>query len=304
MLCSTAVKAQESKKKICFIVNPISGTGKHKNIETLIQHVLDQKQFDYKILYTEKPKHAIELSRSAALEGTHIIVAVGGDGSVNEVTQGIIGSHATLAIIPTGSGNGCARCLGIPQNLTKAIKIINHMYSQWVDTVQINQYFYLGVAGIGFDADMSLAFSHLKKRGVFSYLLLILHKFFYYKPQDYRLIIDGKQYNEKAFLICFANTRQYGNNAFIAPHAKVDDGYLDVIVWKEFPPYAAFKLVHDLFTQHLYDSQYTKTFLCKEVILKKSPHILHIDGESITFDTDIHIRILPSSLKILIPQTD
>jgi len=293
--------AKEGKKKVCFIVNPISGIGKQKKIEKLIKRNLDRKQFSYEVIYTKRPKHATELSRQAVLNGAHVIVAVGGDGSVNEVAQGMIGSNVALAVIPTGSGNGFARHFDIPTRPAEAIKVINRMHDQWIDTVKINQESYLGVAGIGFDADVSRAFSNLGKRGPASYLRVIFNELPHYKPKEYHLIIDGKPYVEKAFLICFANTQQYGNNAFIAPNAKIDDGYLDVIIWKEFPPSATPKLIHDLFTKQLEDSKYTKTFRCQEVVLKKPMQTVHIDGEPMDFDDDVYIRILPSSLKILTP---
>lgn len=295
------LEAKEAKKKVCFIVNPISGVGKQKKIEKLIKKNLNRKEFSYQVLYTKHPKHATELSHQAVLDGANVIVAVGGDGSVNEVAQGMIGSNAALAIVPTGSGNGFARHFDIPTDPADAIKVINEMQDQWIDTVKINQNSYLGVAGVGFDADVSLAFSNLEKRGPASYLLVVLNELPHYKPQKYNLIIDGKHLSRTAFLICFANTKQYGNNAFIAPKAKIDDGYLDVIIWKEFPPHAAPKLVHDLFTKHLDDSKYTESFRCQEVILKKPMHTLHIDGEPMDFTDDVYIRVLPSSLKILVP---
>ena len=289
------------KTKVTFIVNPKSGVGKQKKIDRLIKRNLDRKKFDYEILYTAYPKHATELSSGAVKRGSEIIVAVGGDGSVNEVAQGMIGSKAALSIIPTGSGNGFARNFDIPTDPAKAIKVINQLQDQWIDTVRINEETYLGVAGIGFDADVSAAFASFNVRGPASYLLAVLSELPLYKPQDYDLVIDGIPIHKRAFLICFANTKQYGNNAFIAPSAKIDDGFLDVIIWKEFPPHAAPKLIHDLFTKHLGDSKYTETFRCQEVILKKPLKTLHIDGEPLDFDKDVYIRVLPSSLKILIP---
>ncbi|MCB1084675.1 MAG: diacylglycerol kinase family lipid kinase [Chlamydiia bacterium] len=291
----------EAKTKVCFIVNPISGVGKQKKIEQLIKKNLNRKEFQYEVVYTKGPKHATELSLQAVKRGAEIIVAVGGDGSVNEVAQGMIGSSAALAIVPTGSGNGFASHFDIPTDPAKAIQVINEKHDLWIDTVRINDETYLGVAGIGFDADVSLAFANLDKRGPASYLLVILSELPKYKPQYYDLVIDGKPLHKKAFLICFANAKQYGNNAFIAPNAKVDDGLLDVIIWKEFPPHAAPKLVHDLFTKHLEDSKYTECHQCQEVILKKPLQTLHIDGEPLSADGDVYIRVLPSSLKILTP---
>jgi|JI10StandDraft_1071094.scaffolds.fasta_scaffold15741_4 diacylglycerol kinase (ATP) len=291
----------EGKKSVTFIVNPISGTGNQKKIEKEIRRNLNLKEFDYEIFYTKYPHHGAELSREAVKKGSQIIVAVGGDGSVNEVAQGMIGSSSALAIIPTGSGNGFARHFEIPIDTAKAIKVINGMNEKWIDTVKMNDKSYLGVAGIGFDADVSRAFANLDIRGPASYLFAVLSELPLYKPQDYDLVIDGKPLHTKAFLICFANTTQYGNNAFIAPNAKIDDGFLDLIIWKEFPPHAAPKLVHDLFTKSLAGSKYTETYRCQEVLLKRPLHTLHMDGEPVEAKGDVYIRILPSSLKIITP---
>ncbi|MCB1107267.1 MAG: diacylglycerol kinase family lipid kinase [Chlamydiia bacterium] len=287
--------------KVTFIVNPVSGLGKQRKIHKLVKRNIDRQKFEYEILYTAYPKHATELAKGAIERGSEIIVAVGGDGSVNEVAQGMIGSNASLAIVPTGSGNGFARHFDIPKDPSKAIRMINDLHSQWIDTVRINDEAYLGVAGIGFDANVSAAFANLNIRGPASYLLVVLQELPQYKPQYYDLVIDGKAFRKKAFLICFANSKQYGNNAFIAPNAKIDDGFLDVIIWKEFPPHAAPKLVHDLFTKHLDDSKYTETFRCQEVILKSPLQTVHIDGEPLHFNDDVYIRVLPSSLKIITP---
>ena len=302
LILLTCAACLEAKEKVTFIVNPISGTGKQKKIEKEIRQNLDRKKFDYEILYTKRPHHATELSKEAAKNGSSIIVAVGGDGSVNEVAQGIIGTNSALAIIPTGSGNGFARHFSIPTEPGKAIQVINKGHEQWIDTVKMNDQSYLGVAGIGFDADVSRAFAKLDMRGLASYLFVVLSELPLYKPRDYDLVIDGKPLHTKAFLICFANTGQYGNNAFIAPHAQIDDGYLDLIIWKAFPPHAAPKLVHDLFTKHLGDSKYTETYRCQEVILKKPLHTLHMDGEPMQATGDVYIRILPSSLKLITPK--
>lgn len=292
------------KKKVCFIVNPISGSQKQKNIKSLIKKHLNRKRFDYKIYYTERPKHATELAKAALKKKFEIIVAVGGDGTINEVAQGIIGSPVALGIIPMGSGNGLARHFKIPNDPKLAIEVINEDHDQWIDTVNINQESYIGVAGIGFDAEVSHAFSELGKRGLSSYIKIVLGELPHYQPQEYELVIDGKPLVEKAFLICFANSKQYGNNAFIAPHAKIDDGYLDVIILKEFPKHATPKLVHDLFNRHIEDSKYTSTIRCQEVIIKKPLHYIHLDGEPMQFSDDVYIRILPSSLKIITPQKE
>jgi len=302
-LCLFSVGAKSPpKKKICFIVNPISGVGKNKKIKPTIKKHLDRKRFDYKIFYTERPKHAIELAEKAIEKKFEIVVAVGGDGTINEVAQGLIGSPAALGIIPMGSGNGLARHFKIPSDPKQALEVINEEHDQWIDTVKINQESYIGVAGIGFDAEVSHAFSELGKRGFSSYIKVVFSELPNYQPKEYELIIDGKPLVEKAFLICFANSKQYGNNAFIAPHAEIDDGFLDVIILKEFPKHATPKLIHDLFNRQIEDSKYTIALRCQEAIIKKPLHYLHIDGEPMQFDEDVYIRVLPSSLKIITPK--
>lgn len=290
------------KKKICFIINPISGAGKNNRVKPLIKKHLNLKCFDYKIFYTERPKHATKLAKIAAEKKFEIIVAVGGDGTINEVASGLIGSSAALGIIPTGSGNGLANHFKIPTDMRQAIEVINQEHNQWIDTVKINQESYIGVAGIGFDAEVSHVFSELSKRGFSSYIKVVLSELPKYQPKEYELIIDGKPLIEKAFLICFANSKQYGNNAFIAPDAEIDDGLLDVIILKTFPKHATPRLVADLFNQQITDSKYTIVMRCQEVIIKKPLHYLHLDGEPMQFDEDVYIRILPSSLKIIIPK--
>jgi diacylglycerol kinase (ATP) len=293
--------AAQPKKKICFIINPISGTGKQKKIETLIAKHLDHSFFDYQIAYTKEPKHATILSREAVANLCDIIAIVGGDGSINEAAQGMIGSSAALAIIPTGSGNGLAGHFHIPLNPKKAIGVINKLHTQWIDTVKINEQSYLCVAGVGFDAAVSSAFAHLGKRGFSSYVRVFLNELPHYKPKEYELLIDGVSYKRRAFLICFANGNQYGNNAYIAPQAKIDDGYLDVTILKQFPKHATPKLLHELFHKKIDHSEYIETIRCQNVIIKKPSCHIHLDGEPMELEGDIFIRILPSSLKILTP---
>ncbi len=290
----------EAKAKVCFIVNPISGVGKQKKIKRLIKTHLDQKKFDYEIRYTDGPKRAILMSQEAANEGFSIIVAVGGDGSVNEVAQGIIGTNSALAIIPTGSGNGLARSLNIPTDSKKAIQVINKCELKWVDTVKINENTYLGVAGVGFDAHVSQAFAMAHKRGFTGYVKAIFQELMTYHPREYELFIDGKREVKQAFLICFANSTQYGNDVYIAPQAKIDDGYIDISILKEFPPHAAPLVIHDLFNKKIETSKYFETIRCQEVVVTY-PSQIHVDGEPMRCKGDIFMRVLPSSLKILSP---
>ncbi|MCK6649852.1 MAG: YegS/Rv2252/BmrU family lipid kinase, partial [Bacteroidia bacterium] len=217
-----------TKKKICFIVNPVSGIGRQKVIEKLIDQLLDRTLFEYEIQYTKAAKHATELAKDAALRNFDIVVAVGGDGSVNETAKGLIGTKTAMAIIPAGSGNGLARHLKIPIDIKKAMEVINMGVISTVDSIRFNDETFVNVAGIGFDAHIGWEFAKFGKRGFSSYLKVIMREFPKYKARKYELEIDGKTIYPEAFLISFANGSQWGNNAYIAPTADISDGIMDI----------------------------------------------------------------------------
>ncbi|MCK4934029.1 MAG: diacylglycerol kinase family lipid kinase [Simkaniaceae bacterium] len=299
----TSMASATPKKKILFIINPKAGISKKSTTEAAIVKHLDHDQFNYKIAYTKGPKDATLISNKAVLEKTDIIVAVGGDGTVNEVAKGLIATQSTLAIIPKGSGNGLARHLKIPMREKNAIKLINELHCKHIDTVRINDDSYIGVAGVGFDAQVSLAFEKFGKRGPASYLMVVISELQRYQPKEYELVIDGTLVHEQAFLITFANSAQYGNNVIIAPQARIDDGFLDVMIIKDFPKHATAGIVHELLNKKLDNSKYTKTYRCQEVIIKKPYSQIHIDGEPSSYTESVFIRVMPSSLKILTPET-
>jgi len=289
-------------KRICFIVNPISGIGKQKVIEKLIDERLDHTKFEYEITYTKAAKHAMELAAKAAADQFDIVVAVGGDGSVNETAAGLIGTQTAMAIIPTGSGNGLARHLGIPLNLKKALEVINAGYETVIDSVQLNEHIFVNVAGIGFDAHIGWEFAKFGKRGFSSYLKIISREFPRYKAQDVELIIDGKSSIKKAFLISFANGSQWGNNAYIAPAADCRDGLIDIAILKDFNLLSAISIGYRLFKKTIHKSAALETIKAKEVIVRQPGTIAHIDGEPIETGNELRIKVNPLSLRIIIPQ--
>lgn len=289
------------KKRIRFIVNPISGTGRQKIIEQLVPQKLNTSLFDYEIIYTKAPKHATELSKEAVAKKTDIVVAVGGDGAVNETGKGLIGSNTALAIIPAGSGNGLARHLKIPLELSKAIEVINTLQYATIDTVNINEGVFFNIAGVGLDAHISWEFAKLKKRGFRSYLKLFLKELPTYKAKNYELIIDGKTINRKALIISFANASQYGNNAVIAPQADLQDGYIDICILKKIPLYALPLLAYRLFSGTIHRSGHLEIIRGKEIILKQESSEAHIDGEPFEAGKIIHIKVNPLSLKVIVP---
>lgn len=291
-----------TKKKICFIVNPVSGIGRQKVIEKLIDQLLDRTAFEYEIQYTKAAKHATELAKDAASRNFDIVVAVGGDGSVNETAKGLIGTKTAMAIIPAGSGNGLARHLKIPIDLKKAMDVINSGTITTVDSIRFNDETFVNVAGIGFDAHIGWEFAKFGKRGFSSYLKVIMREFPKYKARKYELEIDGKTIYPEAFLISFANGSQWGNNAYIAPTADISDGIMDIAILKNFKFMSALSIGYRLFKGSLHESAHLEIIKAKEVKVKQPSTIAHIDGEPIEIGNEILIKVVPSSLNVIIPK--
>lgn len=289
------------KKRIVFIVNPISHEMKGLDIKKIIEKNLDSNQFEYNIIYTRYAQHATKLAQDA-LSSFDIIVAVGGDGTVNEVGRALVNTQAVLAIIPAGSGNGLARHLGIPIGLTNSIKALNDVHPITIDTAKINDKSFLGVAGIGFDAHIAHQFALFGKRGFFSYCQVALKEFSLYEPKSYLITIDGKQIIRKAFVLTFANSSQYGNDFIIAPKAMISDGYLDLVVIDRIPIHSIPQFLYRFVHGTLNHSHHVEIHKFKEVVVQ-CPYIqAHIDGEPMLFEDSIKVMIQPKSLKILVPK--
>ena len=290
-------------KKVCFIINPKSGTGDWKGVEKSISTYLD-KSFTATILHTERPEHATELAREAA-KNHDVIVAVGGDGMMNETAIGMMNTNALLGIIPTGSGNALARHLGIPLSHKGAIECINKINHQTIDTATVNGQAFFAIAGIGFDAEVAAKFAQSPKRGFSTYFKLSLTNFFTYKPAEYDIIVDGKTYREKAFLISVANSSQYGNNAYIAPTASVQNGLLNVCILKPFFLLKGVWLAYRLFTKSIHTSSSLKTLQGKNIEIRniqKNDLSLHYDGETGETANSMKFAIQPNTLKVILPE--
>ncbi len=286
-------------KKVLYIINPISGVGRQKIIEKMLVKY-SAKNINYTIKYTEYAKHAIELTKQYSANFDAIVV-VGGDGSVNEVGQALINSNTAFGIIPTGSGNGLARHLQIPLKIKDAILNINNFNVLTIDTASINNTFFINVAGIGFDALIAHKFAKYGKRGFSSYIKITSKEFKKYKSQKINLTIDENKINDEVFLLSIANGSQFGNNAYIAPTASMNDGKLNITTLKKFPLISAPKLAYKLFTKKIDKLKIAKSYKAKSIIIEQNGKILaHIDGEPVVFSDKIEINIIPHSLKIII----
>lgn len=291
-----------NKPRIRYIINPKSGAKGNAGVPGLIAQLTDPKAIDFEISFTKAPKHATELARDAAEKKFDAVVAVGGDGSVNETAKGLMGSQTALGIIPTGSGNGMARHLKIPLNHDGAIRVINRFNTEIIDTATANGDFCVGTIGIGFDAHIAHLFSQSPKRGYSTYVKLVLTEFYKYKPRTFQLMVDGKEIRKECFLLTIANSSQFGNNAVIAPFADVHDGILEVSMMKPFPVLSAPHLIYRLMHNTIHESRFFEmTRGASITVINKGSLQGHIDGEPVTFEGDLNMRIVPSSLRVIVP---
>ena len=296
----------QKMKRIVFIMNPISGTASKAAVPQLIENRLDQSLFEYEIRLTEHAGHATTIAQQAAEEGVDLVVAVGGDGTVNEVGRALIETQTAMAILPCGSGNGLARHLMLPMDLGKAISLINRFEIHDLDYGTINGMPFFCTCGMGFDAFISMKFAEAGKRGLITYVENVLKEGLKYKPETYELEDETGTKHYKAFLISAANASQYGNNAYIAPQASMSDGLLDVIIMEPFDVLEAPQISLDMFNKTLDKNSKIKTFKAKRIhVHRKEPGWIHYDGDPVMTDADIDILLHSKGIKVLVnPDAD
>jgi len=291
------------RKKILFVVNPISGTQNKKLILSQLQERIDQNKYEIEVRCTERAGHAEEIAAQAASEGVYCVTAIGGDGTINEIGRSLIHTNTILGIIPCGSGNGLARHLRIPMDSRKAIDIINKGHVSKIDYGKINDKPFFCTCGIGFDAFVSLKFAAAGRRGILTYLEKTLHECLKYKPETYELESDDAKTKYKAFLIACGNASQYGNNAYIAPQASLQDGLMNVTILEPFTVLDIPSLAFQLFNKTLDQNSRIKTFQSKKIHIRRThPGVVHYDGDPVIMNEDINIEIIPKGLFVIAPE--
>lgn len=290
-----------TKKNITFIINPISGSAKKNNIPDIIEETIDKSLFNYSIRETEKAGHAAEIAYEAQQNGIDVVVAVGGDGTVNEVARSIVHSNTALGIIPCGSGNGLARHLLLPMDPKKSVEIINRCVIHDLDYGIINEIPFFCTCGMGFDAFISMKFAEAGKRGPVTYIENVLREGLTYKPETYHIEDETGTLIRKAFLISCANASQYGNNAYIAPQASMSDGLLDVIIMEPFDVLEAPQVAIEMMNKTLDKNQKIKTFRTKHIhIHREKEGYIHYDGDPVMTTADVDIQLVHKGIKMIV----
>jgi len=291
------------QKRICVIINPVSGTRSKKDIPGYFNK-LDSKDFDVKMFTTKYPGHATEIAREAVESKTDYVVAVGGDGTINETARALIGSGSILGIIAVGSGNGLARSLRIPMDRSKAFDIIQKGYFTEIDYGLVNDSVFLCTCGVGFDAQVSEKSLDSKKRGKLMYTKNMVSTYRQFKPEKYKIITPGQTLEQEAFLITCANASQYGNNAYIAPKASLEDGLLNIAILKPISAFHIPQMAIQMFSQNIGNNRRLIEMISPEVtIIRKNEGVMHLDGNAVYTGKEIKIKIVHRGLKVLIPSS-
>ena len=288
------------KKRIRFIINPISGIGKKNQLPDLIETHLDHDKYEYEIQLTEYRKHARKIAIESSLEGFDIVCAVGGDGSVHEVGTGLIGTNTSLAIIPTGSGNGLARHLKIPLDIIEAIHCINDGHQSVMDTVTANETPFIGFGGFGFDALIAKRFDTFHKRGFSSYVKLVLKEFLKYKTNSITIELPDRTIKDKFFMCSVANSSELGNGFCLSPQSILTDGKIELCLLKPASFFSVPKLVFDFFTRRADKNKNIDIISFDKLTLHLDVNIAHFDGEPFEVRNTLNIEVIPKSLNILV----
>lgn len=292
----------EQRKNVYAIINPISGVGSKRKIPKMIESMCTPDKYALQILFTEYAGHASILTQQALEAGAHIIIAVGGDGTVNEIARTMMYSNAILGILPKGSGNGLARELHIPMDARRALDLVLKGSYSSIDCCKANEQVFFCTCGMGFDAAVSQKFAKEKRRGSLTYIKNTIEEYLSYKPEAYELLIGDTTIKEKAFLIAVANASQYGNNAFIAPHANIKDGTMDITILSPFDPLDIAPLAIQLFTKQIDRNSKIKTLRATHAtIIRQHPGVMHLDGEPVMTGCEVEIRVIPSALNVFTP---
>lgn len=290
-------------KRLLFIVNPISGTKNKQPLIDSLPSVLDSSFMEWSVKWTEYAGHAAELACKAAADGIDICVAIGGDGTVNEVARALCHTNTSLGIIPMGSGNGLARHLGLPLNAKKALSVVAKGIITTVDSGEICGHPFFCTCGVGFDAFISDRFAQKKTRGIRTYARTMFTDGLSYKGEQYTISVDDGEPEEVfAYVITCGNAAQYGNDFYIAPHASMKDGFLDVTIMTPFPLYSAPKVLFQMHSRKLDNNSHVRTLRCKNLLIHRAEAgPIHFDGDPIQAGKEVEISIKPESLRVVVP---
>lgn len=283
--------------KFCFIVNPISGGRTKSQLIYEIQSFCTSRRIDYNVKYTEHKGHATHLAKESDAD---VIVAIGGDGTINDVASALVGTEKIMGIIPYGSGNGLARHLGITQK--NALQTLIDGIVIGADCGEMNGHIFCCTCGTGLDAQIGARFAKKSRRGFLSYVESSVETWNHFKPEQYEVEIDGCSLCIDATMITIGNANQWGNNAFITPQASICDGMLDIAIVPQLNLLEMPLFLDLLMTKRLKESHFVHYYKGKHICIKRNKaEDVHYDGEPDILGQDLDIKIHEGCLKLIVP---
>ncbi|MDE6390345.1 MAG: diacylglycerol kinase family lipid kinase [Duncaniella sp.] len=292
-------------RKARLVINPISGTRSKKGLAEYVVSRLAPKGWEVEVAYTEGHGDATRLASEAAEMGYDAVFAAGGDGTINETAAALCGTATALGIVPCGSGNGLARHLGIPVDVEESVKVIAGNSAKAIDYASVNgSHKFFCTCGVGFDAAVSEAFSRKKTRGKLTYIQSTFQTYAHFEPQYYTITADGQRLTEKAFLVAVCNASQYGNNAYIAPGAVIDDGLLDVTIVHAGNILSTALVGFDILAGQIERNASAMTFRTHALTIERGgAGAAHLDGEPLELGPRINIACHHRALHVIAPET-
>ena len=289
-------------EKILFIVNPIAGVRNNINMPDIISQNIDEQKYNFDIALTQYAGHAKKIAAAAVKEKYDIIVAVGGDGSVNEIASQLIHKNVTLGIIPLGSGNGLALKLGLSRQQKKAIEVINQGITKQIDVLKMNNYFVFSNAGVGFEGQVIEHFEKTKARGLKEYMRVYIQQVFSYKPFKVKIKTDTETIEKEVFTLNFTNSGQYGYNIGYAPDAKLDDGFFELCIVNNFARWR----IPFFFMLCVFNKQHwlknLKVLKVKSAIINTAEaYYTQLDGDRVDKNNHFDVQTLPQALRVIVP---
>ena len=289
-----------------FIINPIAGGGRTKKLIPDIDNIMKEKGIEYEIVVTTKPEEAMDITREKLKEGYMNIIAVGGDGTVNEVAHGIISfGKGNLGIIPSGTGNDLARTLNLPFDLNKAIDIILDKYTKKIDIGLSNDKVFLNIGSVGFDSEVVKRTNKIKRKvkSRFAYIIALFITIFKFDQMSVEISIDNFSFKQNILLIAIGNGKYYGGGINILPMADIADGYFNVLVVKNISPLKILVFLPTLINgSHLKQKKYVSTYKAKNVVIKARDNDLHLnlDGELSPLENESYFTMSKEKLSVIV----
>lgn len=290
--------------KCLFVVNERSGPRRKIDVARIIREHCERGQVPFELHLCDRKEDLDNVIAHAVRDRYDVMFAVGGDGTVHEVAKRLIGKNVALGIVPTGSGNGFARHVGLPLALEASLTTCSSGRIATIDTASVNGLPFLGIMGAGFDALIAHRFAESTRRGMRTYVKKGLFAFAEYRPGEYEIDVDGETFRRRAFVVAVANSSQYGNNARIAPLASLQDGLLDLVTVENVSLFSAMPLLVRLFNGTIHRSRRAKLTHGKHIVIRRESEApAHLDGEPLMLPAELDVRIVPASLRVLVPSS-